>query len=406
MTTKLFAVFAVIFLALLGTAVYRDQASRGYIAIQQAYQQDHPTTAGFDAQVQQLFPSYSAAKVGDTFRVERCISCHVPDIAAIGPAQAAKNISADFQKYGSNVTQQVKDNGLTLQHPAFVTINSNCLPLSGVVPAATPGPSPAASPSASPSPSAQSASAPASPAASPASSASPSAPAAAVATASAAVTATAAAATPAPTTTPVVSCPNGIPTVSYADYGQGAAQTFAAPAGQPAYSEPGYLPAAIDPATATGGKLGIDQIGCIVCHNGGRLSLSADDSANSADRGAHENLIVNPTYVWTKGASLYYQYCVSCHAVNGTGGVGPPLSNQDRLGFFNEDYYYRCIEYGMTGFEHQTSGVMPNWGSIAPDFDPSAHPDFKPNKGRVLTEQQINTLVQFIRHWQQYQNVP
>ena len=53
--------------------------------------------------------------------------------------------------------------------------------------------------------------------------------------------------------------------------------------------------------------------------------------------------------------------------MQGEGGKGPPLNNQDRLGYFNEDYYYRCIEYGFTDFEHIGS-IMPNWGGTASDF--------------------------------------
>ncbi|HXA30351.1 MAG TPA: cytochrome c, partial [Candidatus Angelobacter sp.] len=136
----------------------------------------------------------------------------------------------------------------------------------------------------------------------------------------------------------------------------------------------------------------------IVCHNGGRLELDQTH--------AHLNLIVNPEYAWTEGAALYYQYCAACHGNLGEGKNGPPLNNQDRLGFFNEDYYYRCIEYGMTGFEHLGS-VMPNWGSISPEFTADKTRDKVPaNPTRVLSESQINLLVQFIRHWEQYQTLP
>ena len=124
---------------------------------------------------------------------------------------------------------------------------------------------------------------------------------------------------------------------------------------------PGPLPASVAPAALNATqtnpalqKVGIDQVGCIVCHNGGRLALNQTD--------AHQNLIVNPEYDFTAGAQLYYKYCVTCHGVQGEGGKGPPLNNQDRLGYFNEDYYYRCIEYGFTDFEHIGS-IMPNWGS-------------------------------------------
>ncbi|MEA2616246.1 MAG: hypothetical protein QOE72_2029, partial [Chloroflexota bacterium] len=72
----------------------------------------------------------------------------------------------------------------------------------------------------------------------------------------------------------------------------------------------------------------------------------------------------------------------------------------------NEDYYYRCIEYGYTDFEHLGS-VMPAWGSAAPDFHYDPIRDKQSGKvTRVLSEDQISILVQFIRHWEQYQTLP
>jgi len=99
---------------------------------------------------------------------------------------------------------------------------------------------------------------------------------------------------------------------------------------------PGPLPASVAPTAIDTGqtdpslqKVGIDQVGCIICHSGGRLTLTQAD--------AHQNLIINPEYDFTGGAQLYYKYCVTCHGVLGEGGKGPPLNNQDRLGYFNED---------------------------------------------------------------------
>jgi mono/diheme cytochrome c family protein len=159
----------------------------------------------------------------------------------------------------------------------------------------------------------------------------------------------------------------------------------------------------INPATAPASQLGIDSVGCIVCHNGSRLALQ---STGGADVNAHENLIINPVYAFTEGAALYYKNCAQCHGGSGEGGVGPPLNNQDRLGFFNEDYYYRCIEYGFTDFEHYGS-VMPNWGSVAAGFqyDPVRDKQ-QPSTARVLSEQQIAILIQFIRHWENYTTLP
>ena len=172
---------------------------------------------------------------------------------------------------------------------------------------------------------------------------------------------------------------------------------------------PGPLPASVDPKVLNAGepnpvaqKIGIDQVGCIVCHNGGRLALDLSST------GAHQNLIINPEYDFTAGAQLYYKYCVTCHGVQGEGGKGPPLSNQDRLGYFNEDYYYRCIQYGFTGFEHVGS-IMPNWGGIAADYNPHANPPGPGavlNTSPVLTQTQINILIQFIRQWENYNTLP
>jgi cytochrome c551/c552 len=332
--TKLFLALSALLLVLIGVAAAKDAHDRGYLAIQEQYLKDYPTSAKTtDVKAQQLFPSFPQAKEGDSFRVERCISCHVPDIATIGPQEAAKRLSQDFFKYEPNAKQIAETNHYTGVHPAVVT--QQYYDTYGQNAVATKDgfhPYQAAAPS----------------------SASSSASAAGGAQSSNASTAT-----------------EGIT---------------------------GFLPSFLSPQQNNGQPLGIDQTGCIVCHNGQRLEL--DENA------AHLNLIINPEYAWTEGAALYYQYCASCHGNLGEGKIGPPLNNQDRLGFFNEDYYYRCIEYGMTDFEHLGS-VMPNWGSISPDYTADKSVDKVPaNKTRVLSEDQINILVQFIRHWENYETLP
>lgn len=266
--------------------------------------------------------------------MERCISCHVPDIGTIGPVEAAKRLSEDFFKYEPDAKQLAAEYHLTGIHPAYVSATGSNYP----------------------------------------------------------------------------------PSMSYATYGQDGFTSFTytpysapgAPAAAPVTVEqPGFLPDFINPSTDYGstsgtptGELGIDQIGCIVCHNGNRLGLDETD--------AHQNLIVNPAYSFTEGAQLYYANCARCHGGQGEGGAGPPLNNQDRLGYFNEDYYYRCIEYGFTDFEHVGS-IMPNWGGIASDWNPTTNP---PGPGAVLntkpvlTQAQINILIQFIRHWEDYTTLP
>lgn len=314
---KLFLALAAIVVVLVGIAAAKDSHDRQYLAIQDQYKQDYPGTK-LDSQVQQLFPSVAEAKRGDTFRVERCISCHVPDIAAIGPDKAAQRLAADFKKYEPNADQIAKDNGLTLQHPSV--IDQQLYDKYGETAYAT--------------------------------------------------------------------------TDGFHPY-QVAGDT---PGSKVDVKLPGFIPAFLSPQANGGKPLGIDQVGCVVCHNGSRLALD--------DTHAHQNLIINPEYAWTAGAALYYKYCATCHGDLGQGKVGPPLNNQDRLGFFNEDYYYRCIEFGYTDFEHVGS-VMPAWGSQASDFTYDPNRDkLKPPVQRTLSEQQINLLVQFIRHWESYQTLP
>ena len=340
----IFPNMAVVLLVLTGIAAFKDSASRDYLAIQQQYQDAHPPTKGateFNLQVQQLFPQFNGAKVADTFRVERCISCHVPDIATVGSQVAAQNINTDFFKNYTaadstttgapnepDAATMAKDFGLTKD--ANGNINHDK--------------------------------------------------------------------------------PTSPGDVNYAIKGSAttASEQFKDPATGKAVQLPGYIQANLDPAQKLpdgtlvfpDGRIGIDQAGCVTCHNGNRLAL------NEAD--AHQNLIINPDYSWTAGATLYYANCAVCHGSLGQGDKGPPLSNQDRLGFFNEDYYYRCIEYGMTDFEHYGS-IMPNWGGIAPGYDAAANPPGPGavvGKKAVLTENQIYTLVQFIRHWESYSTLP
>lgn len=319
--TRFFVALAALTLILVGVAAARDTGDRTYLGIQQQYQKDYPGS-DFNVEVQQLFPNFSQATVGSTFRVERCISCHVPDITTVGPVVAAQRLSQDFFKYAPDAQQLAKQYNLSGIHPAYVTVNGSTNP----------------------------------------------------------------------------------PSISYTKYGADSftPYTFTLNGQKVNAQLPGFLPSFLNPATqSAGSQEGIDAIGCVVCHNGQRLGLNTSGIDN-----AHENLIVNPVYSFTEGASLYYKYCAQCHGGQGEGGVGPPLNNQDRLGFFNEDYYYRCIEYGFTGFEHYGS-VMPNWGGTAADFtyDPTRDKQ-QPLPPHTLSENQINILTQFIRHWENYATPP
>jgi Cytochrome C oxidase, cbb3-type, subunit III len=332
--TKLFVGLAALLLLLIGVAAAKDSHDHGYLSLQEQYLKDYPSSAKLiDVKTQQLFPSFPEAREGDSFRVERCISCHVPDIATIGPQEAAKRLAADFFKYEPNAKEIAAKNHLTGVHP--VVVSQQYYDSYGQNAVATKdGFHPyVASPQSSSGSSASAA---------------------------------------------------------------GGAQSSNASTAREGLT--GFLPQFLSPQQNNGQALGIDQTGCIVCHNGGRLELD--------ETHAHLNLIINPEYAWTEGAALYYQYCASCHGNLGEGKIGPPLNNQDRLGFFNEDYYYRCIEYGMTDFEHYGS-VMPNWGSIASDYTPDKTRDKVPaQQTRQLSEDQIHLLVQFVRHWEDYQTLP
>jgi hypothetical protein len=129
--------------------------------------------------------------------------------------------------------------------------------------------------------------------------------------------------------------------------------------------------------------LGIDESGCIICHNGNR---QATDQA-----GAHQNLVPNPFGTFDTAPQLYENNCAQCHGAVGEGGKGPPLNDQNRLGFFNNDYYYRCIYLGNQGEEHKGT-IMPAWGvnKLLPQ----------------PLDQSINLLVHWVRMWQQYASLP
>jgi mono/diheme cytochrome c family protein len=339
----LFVALSAVLIALVGVAAVRDSVDRDYLSIQQRYQSDYNDT-GFNIQIQQIFPQFADAKRGDTFRVERCISCHVPDIGTIGPEIAAQRLAQDFMKYEPNAQAIVDQNHLTGVHPAYIANGPTVTSATGQ------GTAPAMDYSVF------------------------------------GVTGT------------------GFQPFKVTGTTTNAKQGYAIDANTVL---PGPLPASVDPKVLNASqkdpaqqKIGIDQVGCIVCHNGSRLALDLGQT------GAHENLVVNPAYDFTAGAQLYYTYCVTCHGVQGEGGKGPPLNNQDRLGYFNEDYYYRCIEYGFTDFEHVGS-IMPNWGGVASDYtyDPTRDKQ-KPNASAVLNEDQIHVLIQFIRHWESYTTLP
>jgi mono/diheme cytochrome c family protein len=338
MLGRAFLVVSVAFLALLAFAFYQD-LTRPWVPIQEKYAKQY--RADFPIQVQQLFPK---VQVNSQYVVERCITCHVPDIQKIGPQEAAKRL-------GPNHPQGVTD-AVFAKYGQDTLI---CRPAAAASPSATPRASASASAAASPSPR---------PSASP----SP-------------------AASAAPTAAP--SAPAGQPTGSNA-------ANCSDPRAQPYYvldvngkvvNDPATNKPVVAPLTGFIPKaykgLGIDESGCIICHNGNRQSTSQD--------GAHQNLVPNAFAVADRAPAMYENSCAQCHGATGEGGKGPPLNDQNRLGFFNDDYYYRCIYLGNRSEEHRGT-IMPAWGA-----------------GRLLPppiRDNVNLLVHWIRMWQQYTSLP
>ncbi len=121
----------------------------------------------------------------------------------------------------------------------------------------------------------------------------------------------------------------------------------------------------------------IDVTGCMVCHNG--QGLATDKEA------AHRNLIVNTFDVVDRGSVIFKNNCAQCHGQQGEGGIGPPLNDQHRLGFFNDDYYYDCVFYGALS-EHHLKTKMPSWGA-------------KHISG--FTNETVSLMVHWVRRYQQ-----
>jgi len=318
---RVFLVVSAGFLLLLGYAFYQD-LNRPWLPIQQAYAQKYG--ADFPIQVQQLFPR---VQVNNQFVVERCITCHVPDVQKIGPQEAATRLGpnhpsviddAVFAKYGQDTL---------ICRPATAASASTSAPPSA-------SPTASAKPSASPSPS------------------------------------------PSTAATTAASCFDPRAQPYYVLDANGKVVN------DPTTNKPvtaqltGFIPNAYK-------GLGIDESGCIICHNGNRQATTQS--------GAHQNLVPNPFAVYDRAPTLYENNCAQCHGALGEGGKGPPLNDQNRLGFFSDDYYYRCIYLGNTGEEHLGT-IMPPWG--AKKLLPAPVND------------NINLLVHWIRMWQQYATLP
>ena len=320
MLGRAFLVVSVLFVGLLAFAFYLD-FNRPYIPIQERYAAKYGAdfTVG---DIQQLFPK---VQVNGNFEVERCITCHVPDTVKIGPQEAAGRLGPNhpaviddtvFAKYGQDTL---------ICRPAPAGAAAGASPSSSAspaTPAASPSPGPPAAPGAAPAP---------------------------------------------------LQCqdPRAMPYYVLDVNGH----TVTDPAtGKPEVAQlTGFIPSQFK-------GLGIDESGCVVCHNGNRQATTQD--------GAHQNLVPNPFAVVQNAPQLYENSCAQCHGAVGEGLKGPPLNDQNRLGFFNDDYYHRCIFAGNLGSEHLGS-IMPPWGVK-----------------HLLSNSQIDLLVHWIRLWQQYTSLP
>lgn len=322
-----------LFVLVLGFAFYQDGVlNRPYAKYQQQYFASEGV-AYPGPQIYQLFPK---VKVNGNYQVERCITCHVPDILKVGPQEAAR-------KFGPNHPAVINDQIFA----AYGQDTMACRPVAKATASPSPSPSPVAA--ASPSPAAS---------ASPKPQATPS---------------------PAPVaTTPAVSStgarcldPKAQPYYVLDVNGKvvNDPQT-----GQPMVANlPGFI-------TSQYKGLGIDETGCIICHNGQRQATTVDS--------AHRNLIPNPFAVFAQAPNIYENSCAQCHGATGEGLKGPPLNDQDRLGFFNDDYYLKCIYLGNLDPTRRGT-IMPPWGIR-----------------HLLPQTTIELLVHWIRLWQDYTRLP
>jgi mono/diheme cytochrome c family protein len=322
MLGRWFLALSVVFVLVLGFALYQDGVINKPYA---AYQQKYFASEGVaypGPQIYQLFPK---VKVNGNYQVERCITCHVPDILKVGPQEAAA-------KFGPNHPAVIDDKIFA----AYGQDTMACRPVAKA--AAQASPTPSASP--------------------------------------------AAAATPKPSPTPVAApavsstgarCLNPQAQPYYVLDVNGHVVTDPQ-TNQPIVANlPGFI-------TSQYKGLGIDETGCIICHNGQRLATTVET--------AHRNLIPNPFAVFNNAPNVYENTCAQCHGATGEGLKGPPLNDQDRLGFFNDDYYLKCIYLGNLDPTRRGT-IMPPWGIR-----------------KILPAAQIELLVHWIRLWQDYTRLP
>ncbi len=81
----------------------------------------------------------------------------------------------------------------------------------------------------------------------------------------------------------------------------------------------------------------------------------------------------------TRGQKLFADNCATCHGKNGEGDIGPALNSRKFLQTADDSVIFGLIGSGVPG-----TG-MPSWAQA---------------NGGPFTDEQINDLVGFIRHWQ------
>jgi mono/diheme cytochrome c family protein len=79
------------------------------------------------------------------------------------------------------------------------------------------------------------------------------------------------------------------------------------------------------------------------------------------------------------GGALYAESCAACHGPDGEGGLGPALNARELLATTGDETLFSLIRSGVPG------SVMPAWGQVF---------------GGPLTDEQVGTLVAFVRTWE------
>ena len=90
-----------------------------------------------------------------------------------------------------------------------------------------------------------------------------------------------------------------------------------------------------------------------------------------------DSLVVPPNQI-VDFNSLYSQNCAGCHGANGKGGPAPPIGEPVFLAIANDDTIRRVASSGVPG---------------------TSMPAFAQTSGGMLTDKQIDALVQGIRTW-------